>query len=293
MDTPTIPVKSVPSPAKPIVPAKPSSPAKPVDNSTVPAKPSSSAKPVEPPATPATPVDKPTDPAKPVDKPAPKPPKAHVPVEKEVAPPVPAAKPAPHEVKLYNRWDASQVVVSDPGLRRYLNISAVIVPRTAGRYGTKSLTKPNMHLVERFLNKIQVSGHRGRKHRLSSGRQTGRVQTQTTALIAAFQMIEEKKKQNPLQILVKAVENAALYEETAAYRLGGTVARKSVTVSPQRRLDVALRHLSQGIQKSAFHNKKRLAEVIADELIAAAAADPKSFAIAERNRIEKEAEGSR
>ncbi len=277
MDTPT------PSPLdKPIT--------SPTKDKSVPATPIP-AKPIDKPPVPATPAEKPAVPAKPVDKTAPKNPKAHLPVEKEATPPT--VKPAPHDVKLYNRWDASQVVVSDPGLRRYLNISAVIVPRTAGRYGTKSLTKPNMHLVERFLNKIQISGHRGRKHRLSSGRQTGRVQTQTTALIRAFELIEEKKKQNPLQILVKAVENAALYEEIAAYRLGGMVARKSVTVSPQRRLDVALRHLSQGIQKSAFHNKKKLAEVIADELIAAAAADPKSFAIAERNRIEKEAEGSR
>ncbi len=198
-----------------------------------------------------------------------------------------------HPILLYNRWDASAVVVSDLGLRRYLNIRPIIVPRSAGRFGTHSLTRNQMHIAERLINKIQVSGHRGRKHRLSSGRQTGRVQTLNRALVDAFQLIEERKKTNPVQVLVKAVENAALLEEIAAYRLGGMVARKSVTVSPQRRLDVSLRHLSQGIQKSAFHSKKRLHEVIAEELIAAAEGDPKSFAIAERNRIEKEAEGSR
>lgn len=195
-------------------------------------------------------------------------------------------------VLLYNRWD-NAVEVSDPGLKRYLNIAPIVIPRTAGRYGTKSLTKDKMHIVERLVNKMMVSGHRGRKHKLSSGRQPGRILTLSAAMISAFTIIEQKTKQNPLQILVKAVENASLLEEIAAYRLGGMVARKSVIVSPQRRVDVALRHLSQGIQKSAFHNKKHLAEVIADELVAASAADPKSFAITERNRIEKEAEGSR
>ena len=96
-----------------------------------------------------------------------------------------------------------------------------------------------------------------------------------------------------VQVLVKAVENSALLEEVASYRLGGIIARNSVITSPQRRLDLALRHLTQGIHRSSFRNRKSLSEVIADELIAASENDPKSFAILERNRIEKEAEGAR
>ncbi|MDT8274188.1 MAG: hypothetical protein RRA35_13440 [Desulfomonilia bacterium] len=90
-----------------------------------------------------------------------------------------------------------------------------------------------------------------------------------------------------------AVENAALLEEVASYRMGGIIARSSVVVSPQRRIDLALRHMAQGIQKASFKVNKSLGQVIAEELILAAGNDPKAHSIQERNRIEREAEGAR
>jgi small subunit ribosomal protein S7 len=93
--------------------------------------------------------------------------------------------------------------------------------------------------------------------------------------------------------MVQAVENAALNEEIAAYRMGGTIARQAVTIGPRRRLDMSLRNLTQGIYKLKFNKKGQLINIIADELIAAANNDPKSFAVQERSRIEKEAEGAR
>ncbi|RLI98345.1 MAG: 30S ribosomal protein S7 [Candidatus Aenigmatarchaeota archaeon] len=194
---------------------------------------------------------------------------------------------------LFGKWDFSEVKVDDEGLKNQINLKPVILPRTGGRSATTPFHKNDANIVERFINKLMVPGHRGKRHKITSGRCTGSTQVITRSVEDAFGIIEEKTKQNPVQTLVKAIENSALLEEIAAYRLGGIIARQAVVVAPQRRLDMALRHLTQGIYKTSFKNKKSLAEVIADELIAAANNDQKSFAVSERNRIEREAEGAR
>ena len=196
-------------------------------------------------------------------------------------------------ILLFNRWHFDDVQVNDPGLKNYINVTPIIVPRTGGRFGTSPLHKHFMPLVERFMTKLMVPGHKGKKHKYSSGRCTASTQTIFKAVEEAFDIIEKKTQKNPLQILVQAVENAAFLEEIASYRLGGIIARQAVVVAPYRRLDLALRYLTQGIYHSGFGKKTNLAQAIAEELIAAANNDPKSSAVREKNRIEKEAEGAR
>ncbi|MCK4497138.1 MAG: 30S ribosomal protein S7 [Candidatus Aenigmarchaeota archaeon] len=199
----------------------------------------------------------------------------------------------PEKLLLFNRWDMSEVKVEDPGLKNHINLDPILIPRTGGRFATKPFQKDKVSIVERLMNKLMVSGHRGKKHKLTSGHQAGNIQALYKIMKKAFEIIEKRTKKNPVQVLVNAIENAALLEEVASYRLGGIIARSSVVVSPQRRVDLALRHVSQGIQKASFKTKKSLAEVISDELISASNNDSKSFAIQERNRIEREAEGAR
>ncbi len=194
---------------------------------------------------------------------------------------------------LFNRWDISDAVVSDLGLKSYMNLTPIIVPRTGGKYGPKRGQKYKVPIVERFMNKLMVSGHRGKKHKLTSGHHVGKIPNLYNQVKEAFIIIEKRTSKNPIQVLVTAVENSALLEEVASYRLGGTIARNSVITSPQRRLDIALKHLTQGIYRSSFRSKQSLARVIANDLIAASTNDPKSFAVSERNRIEREAEGAR
>ncbi len=197
------------------------------------------------------------------------------------------------KILIFNRWNLGDVKVEDMGLRNYVNITPVIIPRSGGRFGQTPLHKNKMNIVERLMNKMMIPGHRGRKHKISSGRNVGNSVTLYNNLKKAFEIIEKKTGKNPIQVLIKAIENSSPLEEVAAYRLGGIIARKAVVVGPQRRLDLALRHLSQGIYKVKFKNKTPLPEVIANEILAAANNDNKSFPIMERNRLEKEAEGSR
>jgi len=196
------------------------------------------------------------------------------------------------KILLFNKWDLSTVKVEDMGMKKYINLTPIVVPRTYGRM-TTDFNKNKMNIVERFINKLMVPGHRGKKHKLTSGRCTASTNAIYLSVKNAFEIIEKRTKQNPVQILVKAIENSAMLEEIASYRLGGIIARQAVTTSPQRRVDLALRHLAQGIYRSGFKSKRSLAQVIADELIAASNNDSKSFAIQERSRVEKEAEGAR
>jgi small subunit ribosomal protein S7 len=207
--------------------------------------------------------------------------------------PKPAPKPKDPSIKLFNRWDVASVVVSDAGLASIMNTDPIILPKTGGKFASTYLHKNKMNVVERFVNKMMVPGHKGKKHKYTSGRCPASSQAIMKALYESFEVIEKKTNSNPVQVMVKAVENAALNEEIAAYRMGGTIARQAVTISPRRRLDMSLRHLTQGIYKMKFNKKGSLPNIMADELIAAANNDPKSFAISERSRIEKEAEGAR
>jgi len=193
---------------------------------------------------------------------------------------------------LFDKWDFNGVKVEDPGLVKYINLRPVLVPRTFGRY-RGDFRKNNMTIIERFANKLMVPGHQGKRHKLTSGRMCGNYPTIMREMQIAFGIIEKKTNTNPVQVLVKAVENAALYEEIAAYQMGGMIARKAVITSPQRRVDVALRLITQGIYRSTFGKPKTLHDVIADELMAIANNDGKALAIRERSRIEKEAEGAR
>ncbi|MBI4021495.1 MAG: 30S ribosomal protein S7 [Candidatus Aenigmarchaeota archaeon] len=197
------------------------------------------------------------------------------------------------KILLFEKWDMAEVKVADLGLQRYVNVTPVIVPKSGGRFGTQSIHKVKINIVERFVSKLMVPGHRGKKHKYTSGRCPASNNAIMLALVEAFEIIEKKTGKNPVQVMVTAIENAALTEEIVSYRLGGIVARQGVIVSPYRRLDLALRTLAQGIYQSGFGKKSRLPEKLASELIAAANNDPSSYAVKERTRIEREAEGAK
>lgn len=197
------------------------------------------------------------------------------------------------EILLFNKWNLVNVKVEDLGLVKYINLRPVIVPKSSGKYTSVPGHKNKMNIVERFINRLMVAGHRGKKHKITSGHSPASYNAIFLSLKEAFDIIEKKTKKNPVQVLVDAIENAAMFEEVASYRLGGIIARKAVVCTPQRRVDLALRYLTQGIYKITFKNKKSFANIIAEELITASNNDNKNFAISERNRLEKEAEGAR
>jgi len=198
------------------------------------------------------------------------------------------------KVKLFNKWEIEGIIVSDPGLKNYINLKPIIIPRTFGRTAKKQFHKSQMSIVERLANHLYVSGHRGKKHLITSGRNVGKTFKIWKVIEESLKILEEKTKKNPVEVFVKALENAALREEITSFQVGGIIVRKAVITAPQRRIDLALRLIVQGSFQKATNNPKRMADTLSDEIYAAYNYDPQnSHAIREKERIEREAAGAR
>lgn len=196
------------------------------------------------------------------------------------------------EIKLFNRWD-TKVKVNDPGLERYISLKQVILPRTHGR-ARKQFHKSEMNIIERLMNHLLGPGHRGKRHLISSADFGGKHATVYNIIKKTLEIIEKKTKKNPIEVVVRAIENAALREEITSYRLGGIMVRKAVITSPQRRVDLALRLMTQASYQKAHNSPKKIEQCLSEEIIAAYDNDSqKSHAIKERERIEREAGGAR
>jgi len=197
------------------------------------------------------------------------------------------------EVKLFNKWSAKGIEVKDIGLKRYISLKPAIVPKSHGRMRSQ-FHKSEMNIVERLANHFLVPGHRGKKHLLGSGNCGGKSATAFILVKNILQTIEDKTKKNPVEVLVRAVENSALREEITSYQVGGIMVRKAVVAAPQRRVDLALRTMVQGAYQKAHSNPKGFAAVLADELIAAGSGDSQnSYGVREKERVEREAGGAR
>lgn len=198
------------------------------------------------------------------------------------------------EIKLFGRWSYNGVKVNDPGLERYINLKPVIIPRTCGRFSTKRFGKSKMNIVERLVNLLNTPGHRGKKHVISSARNVGLWLKHLSIIEKVFEKLEKATKRNPIEVLVRAIENAALVEEIASYQLGGIIVRKAVVTAPQRRVDLALRFMVQAAYRKSFNKKSNIVDALFEEILGAYNNDAnKSDAIREKFRIEKEAETSR
>ena len=197
------------------------------------------------------------------------------------------------EIKIFNCWSTEGIEVLDLGLENYINLQASIIPKSSGRH-RQQFHKSKMNLVERLITKLMVPGHHGKKHRITSGRVVGKYLTNYNIVKKTFEKIEEITKKNPVEILVRAIENAALREEIANYQIGGIIVRRAVITSPQRRVDIALRNITQASYKKSFGKKETIVGALVNEIIGAYNNDKsKSDAIAERERIEKESESAR
>ncbi|NOZ76250.1 MAG: 30S ribosomal protein S7 [Euryarchaeota archaeon] len=195
-------------------------------------------------------------------------------------------------MKIFGLYDPTEVKVEDPGLKDYINLKPVFVPHSAGRHN-KPFGKTEVSIVERLINRLQVTGHDGKKHRRSSGRNTGKKHLTYKVVKEAFAIIHKRTKKNPIQVLVDALSNASPREETTRLKYGGIAYHQSVDVSPQRRLDIALKLITVGAARNAFKKKKSLASALAEELILAANYDTKAHSISKKEEIERISKAAR
>ena len=193
----------------------------------------------------------------------------------------------------FNKWDTEGIKIEDPGIIDYINLKTTLVPKTGARYAGKRFHKSKVFIVERLINKIMVAGHKGKKHFKSSGHITGKAQKAYRIVKNTFEIIEQRTKENPIKIFVKAIENAAPREEIISIEYGGARYPKAVECAPQRRIDVALKNIVQGAYHKSFNSKIKAESALADEIIAAYSLNPKSNALGKKNDLERQADSSR
>ena len=197
------------------------------------------------------------------------------------------------DLLVFNRWDVNGITVQDPGLQRYIAVEPRIVPRSGGRNASARFHKSKTFIVERLMNRMMNPGHKSKKHLITSGTHTGKAQKVQTILFNVLEQIEQKTKQNPIAVVVKAVENAAPREEIIVIEYGGAKYPKAVECSPQRRVDFALKLMTQGAFQKAFNNKRTIAETLTEEILNAYNMSANSLAISKKLELERQADSSR
>ncbi len=197
------------------------------------------------------------------------------------------------DIKAFNRWDCSNIKVEDPGLARYINVNPVIVPKTGARYAGNKFHKSKIFIVERLINRAMVAGHKGKKHKTSSGHVTGKSTTTYDMVERALEIVEKKTGKNPIEVFVKAIENAAPREEIVAIEYGGARYPKAVECAPQRRIDTVLKTMTQGAYQKAFNTKKSGEDCLAEEIMAAYNMQQTSNAISKKLELERQADSSK
>ncbi len=188
---------------------------------------------------------------------------------------------AEHNHLLFGKWELNDIHVEDPGVRRYAQIERPTI-HTGGRHAHQQFNKSNLSIVERLINKIM----RGEEN-------TGKKLRAYNSLRMSFDIINKRTGQNPVQLLIEAIENAGPREETVRLKYGGISVPKAVDTASQRRIDLALMYIAQGARKAAFKSKRPIEECLASEIISASKNDVRSFSISKKEEKERVAKAAR
>ena len=186
------------------------------------------------------------------------------------------------KIKLFERWDFDGIEVKDPGLQKYISLGPIYFPYSGGRHEHQRFEKSKINIVERLTNNL-----------MRHGRNCGKKAKAISIIKMAFEIVHLRTRANPIAILVNALENTAPSEDTTRIGYGGIVYHRAVDISPQRRVDLALRFLTEGARRASFGNRKTIEECLADELISAAERDSQSYAVQKRDEMERVALASR
>jgi len=186
-----------------------------------------------------------------------------------------------HFDKIFDKWDVSEVKIKDRGLEKHISLKPVSAMHTGGRQAKQQFGESEICIVERLINNL-----------MRTEKNTGKKLKTYKIVETAFDLIHEATGENPLQVLVDAVQNAGPREETIRLRFGGILVPKAVDASSQRRVNQALRIIAQGVQKCAFKSKKSIERCLADELMAAAK-NMKCYSISKKEEKERIAKAAR
>jgi len=202
---------------------------------------------------------------------------------------------AKKDIKLFNKWSFQNIEIKDWTLETYINLRPVIIPHTAGRHEHKRFWKTTkISIIERFVNRLLAPGFigskiKGHKSSYSSGKKSKLLGN----LENAFTLLELNTGHNPIQVLIDAICNSAPREETTRIAMGGISYASAVDVSPQRRVDLAIKYLVQAIDSSSHSNERGFGINISRELDLASKGNIESKAIKRKDEVERIAVSAR
>ncbi len=107
-------------------------------------------------------------------------------------------------------------------------------------------------LVAKMMNAIMLSGEKS----LAEG-----------IVYGAFDIIQERQKEDPLEVFKKALDNVKPKVEVKSRRVGGATYQVPVEVRPERRVSLAMRWL---VAYSRSRGEKSMRERLANEIAEAA-----------------------
>jgi small subunit ribosomal protein S7 len=181
---------------------------------------------------------------------------------------------------LFGQWEVTDIEYYDPSTERYITVTPIA--HTMGRHAGKQFKKSEISIVERLINRL-----------MQTDENTGKKQQATRITREAFEIVNDRTDENPVQILVQAVENSAPREETVRLKYGGISVPKAVDVAPQRRVDQALKFLAEGVYQDSFKTTTDVEEALANQLIGAANDDVSTYAVNQKEEKERVAAAAR
>lgn len=131
----------------------------------------------------------------------------------------------------------------------------------------------NSKLVTKLINKIMIDGKRG---------------TAQTILYNAFNQIEKKTGENPMEVFEKALANVMPQLELKVRRVGGANYQVPVEVSAERKLTLGLRWI---VNYSRLRHENTMEERLANEIMDAA--NGTGASVKKREDVHKMAEANK
>ncbi len=149
------------------------------------------------------------------------------------------------------------------------------MPRRREVIKREILPDPKYHskIVAKFINNVLK---RGKKSVAES------------ILYGAFEIIEKKAKEAPLEVFDRAIGNVKPVIEVKSRRVGGSTYQVPTEVVPARRLSLAIRWL---ISHAQARSEKTMREKLAGELLDAA--QNRGAAVKKREAVHKMAEANK
>jgi len=164
------------------------------------------------------------------------------------------------EHKLFGKWSYVDLKIDDKSLEGYITFqplkSQVFFPHTAGRYQQRAFRKVSCPFVERLVNSLMMHG-----------RNTGKKLMAIKIVKQALEIVSLMTGENPLQVLVKAIENGGVREDSTRIQVGGVIKRQAVDVAPLRRVNQSIYMMCFGARESSFRKIKTISECLAEEIM--------------------------